>query len=306
MKLSTDYLDADVAYLLGCMVARGELISEKGIHTAIIHFPKGSFIAEGENLRFDTEKEIRLGIEKIRDRFLDLFSADIKTHDTGESISLVITSTRNTIAWRDLNMLLEGKTSYSFFSVPPILFDPDVPFEVKSEFIRGFADVGGNVRIANRDQIGRHRVRLDVLNSPANWDLPVQVCTLLQEHLQVPVPVITYGHPNLGREWREHQINIYCDDFTKVGFHFDFKQAALENLSEANYAHFPNHVTKFCPGRRRRIKAHKPPHALENCVERLDPRLSGKHFDWYWQICKALGCQRKPSPGDQLEFPFEE
>ena len=47
MKLSIDYIDADVAYLLGCIVARGELISEKGIHKAIIHFPKGSFIAEG-------------------------------------------------------------------------------------------------------------------------------------------------------------------------------------------------------------------------------------------------------------------
>ncbi len=306
MKLSADYMDADVAYLLGCVVARGELISEKGVHKAIIHFPKGSFIAEGEGLRFDTEKEIRLGIEKIRERLLELLAADIKTQDMGEGLSLVVTSTRNTVAWRNVNMLLEGKTSYPFFNVPPVLFDPGVPFEVKSEFIRGFADVAGNVRIANRDQIGRHRVRLDVLNYVTNWELPVQLCTLLQEHLHVPVPVITYGHPNLGREWREHQINVYCEDFTKVGFYFDFKQAALENLSKANYAHFPNHTTKFCPGRRRRTKAHKPAHPLENCPERLDTRLNGKHFDWYWQICKAIGCQRKPPPGEQLEFLVEE
>lgn len=305
MKLSIDYLDADVAYLLGCMVGRGELIGEKGMYKAIIHFPKGSFIAEGEGLRFDTDKEIKLGIEKIRERFLELLSADIKTHDTSERLSLVITSTRNTVAWRNLNMLLGGKTSYPFFSVPPVLFDPDVPLEVKSEFIRGFADVAGNVRIANRDQIGRHRVRLDVLNYVNNWGVPAQLCMLLQEHLQVPVSVITYGHPNLGREWREHQINIYCEDFAKVGFYFDFKQSALKNLSEANYTHFPNHVTKFCPGRRRKIKAHKASHVLENCPERLDPRLNGKHFDWYWQICKALGCQRKPAPGEQLEFPLE-
>jgi hypothetical protein len=204
--------------------------------------------AEGEGLRFDTDKEIRLGIEKIRERLLELLAADIKTQDMGDNLSLIVTSTRNTIAWRNLSMLLGGKISYPFFSVPPVLFDPDAPYEVKSEFIRGFADVAGNVRLANRDQVGRHRVRLDVLNYATNWELPVQLCSLLQEHLGVPVSVITYGHPNLGREWREHQINIYCEDFTKVGFYFDFKQAALENLSKANYTRFPNHETKFCPG----------------------------------------------------------
>jgi hypothetical protein len=74
MMLYQDYLDSDVAYLLGAIVARGEFITEGGIHRLIIHFPKGSFIAEGEGLRFDTDKEIKLGIEKIRERLLELLA----------------------------------------------------------------------------------------------------------------------------------------------------------------------------------------------------------------------------------------
>jgi len=299
-----DYLDPDVAYLLGTIVSRGEFITQGESHRLVIHFPKGHFIAEGEGLRFDTSREIRLGIERIRERLLELLAADIRTYDAGENLDLVITSPRYTMAWRNLNMLLEGKTSFPYFKVPPVLFDPATTYEAKAEFIRGFGDVGGNVRPANRDQMGRHRVRFDVLNYPSNWEVPVQLCTLLQEHLGIPVSVIAWGHPNFGREWREHQINTYAEDLSQVGFSFDFKQAALDSLAEANLRKFPSHKTKLCPGRRKG-KSTKPLHSLENDTARLDTRLTGKHFDHYWEICKALGCQREPSSGEQLGFPLE-
>jgi len=300
-----DYLDPDVAYLLGALVARGTLINDKGIYRLIVRFPKGHMIAEGVNLRFDTTKEIRLGIEKIRDRISELIAADIKTVDTADSIDLVAVSSRHSVAWRNLSLLLDYKTDFAYFKVPSVLLEGDTPVECKHEFMRGFADVAGNVRLANRDQAGRNRVRLDILNYPTNWDVPVQLCTLLQDHLGIPVPVITWGHPNLGREWREHQLNVYCEDFLKVGFFFDFKQVALESLAEANVRDFPGYETKPCPGRRKK-RFTKPHHPLESCSEKLDPRLVGKHFNAYWEICKALGCKREPPPGAQLEIPFEE
>jgi hypothetical protein len=299
-----DYMDADVAYLLGLLVARGELIASENVYKIIVHFPKGALLASGEKLQLDTDREIRLGIEKTRERLIELLGTDIRTVETGESWDLVARSTRNTMAWRNISMLLGYKTIFSYFSIPDIFLIPDTPMEFKLEFIRGYADVAGNIRPANRDQAGRHRVRLDTLNYLSNWIVPVQLCLILQDYLGVSVPVITWGHPNMGREWREHQLNIYAEDFLKVGFCFEYKQRALEELANLNQLRFRNRV-KGCPGKRR-VARRKPPSDEEGDASRLDPVLVDKHFNGYWQICKALGCPREPAPGEQLELPLEE
>lgn len=303
MNVGTDYMDGDVAYLLGLAVARGEL-AKRGIGwRLIVRFPKGALLAEGESLRFDTDKEIRLGITKTRERLLDLLGADIRTVESKESWDLVVHSTRSTVAWRNLISLLRGKKSFPYFAVPDALFDPQVPLDVKREFIRGYADVAGNIRPSNADWAGRHRVRLDTLNYPTNWQLPVQLCLLLQDHLDVPVPNIIWGHPNLNREWREHQLNIYAEDFQQIGFFFDYKQEALIELAASNLNRFDTRI-RGCPGvRPKGPKKSKSP--AENS-DRLDSRLRGKHCDAYWQICKVLGCPRTPAPDEQIELIPEE
>ena len=48
--------------------------------------------------------------------------------------------------------------------------------------------------------------------------MPVQLCTVLEEHLAVPVQLITWGHPNMGRDFREHQLNIFAVPFGEIGF----------------------------------------------------------------------------------------
>lgn len=300
--MSIDYLDEDVSYLLGMLLARGQLSSGENVYNIIIHFPKGGLIAEGENVHFNTDKEIRLGIEKIRERMLELLGGDIRTVDAGDSWDMVVRFTRHTMAWRNILMILGNKSSFQHFTVPSVFLDPDTPLSFKREFIRGYADVAGNIRPANRDQTGRHRVRLDVLNYPANWAVGVQLCLLLQEHLHVAVPNIIWGHPNLGREWREHQLNIYADEFVSIGFYFDFKQLALQDLADVNRHRFPRAV-KGCPGKRR-IQERKPVNPEEQNTNRLPAELTGRHFDAYWQICKALGCPRIPPPDAQLELDW--
>lgn len=297
------YLDQDVSYLLGMPVARGELSSSENVHRLVVHFPKGALIAEGETLHFDTEKEIRLGIEKIRERLLELLDGDIRTVDAGDSWNLVARFTRFTMAWRNIQLLLEDRTSFHNFRVPQIFFDPDTPIDYKLEFVKGYADVAGNIRPANRDQAGRHRVRLDTLNHATNWNLPVQLCLLLQGHLNVPVPNVVWGHPNLGREWREHQLNIYAEDFLSVGFYFDYKQAVLEELAQSNLKRF-NARVRGCPGERR-VSQIKIADQEEQNSDRLPSELVGMHFNGYWQICRALGCPRRPDPSEQIAFDFE-
>ena len=302
--LSIDYLDADVAYLLGLLVARGELLTGDS-YRMVIHFPKGALLAQGEKFTFQVEKEIRLGMEKVRERLLELSGGDVQTVDKGDSLDLVIRLTRNTIMWRNIRMLLRNRSHFTVFEIPEVLFDKNVPVDVKREFARGFADVAGNIRPANRDQVGRHRVRLDVLNYPSNWKLPIQLCLFLQEQLNTPVPSIIWGHPNLGREWREHQINLYAEDFSKVGFFFDYKTQALEELAELNTKRFPTTITSGCPGQRPARKR-KPKSPEEKNGDRLSPELVGKHFNAYWQICRALGCPRRPQPKAQIPLIPEE
>ncbi|MCL0099169.1 hypothetical protein M1O16_04995 [Dehalococcoidia bacterium] len=272
--------------------------------TSLWFFPKGALLASGETSHFDTNREIRLGIENTRERIIELLGTDVRTVESGESWDLVAKSTRNTMAWRNISMLLDYNTSFPYFHVPPVLLDSETPADLKREFVRGYADVAGNIRPANRDQAGRHRVRLDTLNYQSNWIVPVQLCLMLQDHLGVSIPVITWGHPNLGREWREHQLNVYAEDFLKVGFFFEYKQKALEEMANLNQLRFTNRV-RGCPGKRR-LGRQKPPNNEENNTARLDSALVGKHFDGYWHICKVLGCLREPSPGEQLELPLEE
>jgi hypothetical protein len=300
-----DYIDGDVAYLLGLIIGRGTITESGGARQLMIEFPYSSLQAQGITSTFDQETSIRLGLDDIRERLLDLLDTDIKIVRKDGGVDFIARFQRPSMVWRNILYITEGATSYPYFRVPPILYHPDVPVEWKREFVRGYADVAGNIRKANRYVDGRYRVRLDILNYPTNWEVPVQLCLLLQEHLDVPVQLITYGHPNLGRSFREHQLNIFAEAFLKVGFSFEHKQKILEEFAAADSVHAPQASYQPCPGMRK-LRGTKPTDPDENNAEKLDARLVGHHFDAYWQICKALGCPRYPVPGTQMEMEFLE
>ncbi|MFQ3611483.1 MAG: hypothetical protein SNJ72_08320 [Fimbriimonadales bacterium] len=286
-----DYLDADVAYLLGLIVARGTFHESEGVYRLIIEFPYSSLQLEGADTRYDQEKEIKVGLVEIQKRLYELLACDIEVHTVSqESIALVARFFRRSMAWRNLKMILEERTNYPEFVVPSVLMDSAVPNDYKREFLRGFGDVAGNIRRSNRYIDGRHRVRLDILNYPNNWTLPIQLCTLLQEHLSIPVQMIAWGHPNLGRNLREHQVNLFAQNYLAIGFTFKHKQALLEELAHINQQDFPNAPNHYCPGVRK-TRQTKPSVPSEN-EPRLPETIRGKHFDSYWQICQALGCDR--------------
>ncbi len=292
--LANDYLDPDVAYLLGMIVARGILIEHQGVREIVIEFPYQNLNIEidevGGHRQIDIPQSIELGLGRIRERVLELLDCDIKINRLDNNIHMVLIMTRRTMSWRNISLHLENKTNFRVMNVPEILFHPEITTDIRMEFIRGYADVAGNIRRANRYIDGRNRVRLDVLND--NWQLPVQLCRLLQIHLNIPVQNITWGHPNLGRDLREHQINIFVSQFERVGFSFEHKQQVLNHLIEQEADN--NADYKPCPGRRR-LRRKKPIDPDENS-ERL-PEPVRTHFDAYWQICKAMGCVIEPEPG---------
>jgi len=300
-----DYIDADVAYLAGLIIARGTISEGNGIRQLTIEFPFSSLEAQGIEQVFNQETYIRLGLNDIRERLLELLATDISLVRKDGGVDFVIRFMRNSMIWRNILLLADGATHYTHFHVPAVLLDPALPRDWKREFVRGYADTAGNIRHANRYIDERHRVRLDVLNYRTNWETPVQICRLLQEHLDIPVQLITWGHPNLGRGFREHQINVFATPFLPIGFSFEHKQQILQEFARWDNEHFPEATYDACPGIRsvRRNKANDP---TEHNADKLDPRLVDHHFDAYWQICKALGCTRMPPIGEQIPMDLLE
>jgi hypothetical protein len=298
LLLKDDYIDPDVAYLLGMILARGILLERPRTYEIVIEFPYQNLNIEvsdvdGESLSFDVPQNIELGLSRIRERLLDLLGCDISINRKDNAVDLILTFTRRTMSWRTILLHLDNKINHRNMDVPAVMFDESVTTDVRLEFIRGYADVAGNIRRANRYADGRNRVRLDVLND--NWRLPVQLCRLLQLYLDVPVQNIIWGHPNLNRGFREHQINIFVTPFEKIGFSFEHKQQVLNHFIEQDNA--KRGVYRPCPGRRR-LRGHKPSDSDEQS-ERLPPEAR-QHFDSYWQICKAMGCIVEPSSGPML------
>src|SRR5688572_23526678 len=136
-----DYIDADVSYLLGLIIGRGTITESGGVRRLIIEFPYSSLSAEGITSSFDQETSIRLGLDDIRERLLDLLDTDIKIVRKEGGVDFLARFQRPSMMWRNILYITEGVTSYPYFRVPQIFYNPDLPVEWKREFVRGYADV---------------------------------------------------------------------------------------------------------------------------------------------------------------------
>ncbi len=308
-----DYLDPDVAYLLGLITARGQFYIDGDVRRLVVNFPFRLFQAkppEGSKLKFDIQTQMRLCLDDARNRINELLEVNVSIVPTKFNTQLTAVFTKNTMAWRNLTTLLSHKRSYEEFEVPAIIFE--TPREIQLEYMRGFADASSTPTRADYIQYGDSPkfYRIVLQANHKNWTLPIQICRLLQVHLDVPVQHILWGHPNLrdpndrGKAWaKEHRIRLYAEDFLPVGFHFPFKQQILEEMAAGNRANGDSPGRVCNPLSRHNIHK-KRKHKAEKSKD-LPGRLRGKHFDAYFQICRELGCtQGKPS--DQLVMIAEE
>ncbi len=291
-----DYLDPDVAYLLGMITARGKFLEASGSRRLIIDFPYKNLVAIGVNSRFDQDTHLNLSINIIRDRIYELVETDIEVNRVDGSIQIILRFLRNSMVWRNLKFLMQNKDSYEEFEIPKQIFEADS--EIQKEFIRGLADVTGHIRDSNNYMGNKRRVYLEIQNR--NWYLPIQLCALLQQNLLVPVHLIQWGHPNVrephqnrpGTTWaREHQIKIFSEAFEPISFYVDYKHDILNEFIEDDK--LLQGRIQFCnPNPDIRRIRNKPTHVEENS-ERLPSEIRGKHFNCYWQICTGLGCEQR-------------
>jgi hypothetical protein len=303
-----DYMDPDVAYLLGLLLARGEFNVERDTRRLLVTFPyRQAKVPGASGLGPDRETAIRLGLDDIRNRVQELLETTVEIDRHEHEVTLRAVFTRNTIGWRDLRYLTGQKRHYTEFELPELVMSLDR--ETQVELMRGFADASSDPNPSDADQSGRHRVVLQV--QFGNWKLPVQICLLLQVGLGIPVSHVLWGHPNMratsgGAGWaKETRIRIYAEDFAPVGFYFRYKQEVYTQLLRQNQkagasAHaLCNPKAKKVParGKKRRHPDEKD--------DRLPAEMCGRHFNAYFQICKRLGCVQGRKP-PQLEMFTDE
>jgi hypothetical protein len=297
-----DYMDNDVAYLLGLIIGRG-VFSELGdTRRLLIHFPFELMQVRGipgSRLRFDQKKEIRLCLDDARRRLNELLEVNVDIETAANEITLKAIFTKATMSWRNLKMLCYERLSFHEFEIPEILYQ--VPADLQVEFLRGIADSTASPSYSDRDQAGNQRIVLQFNN--LNWRLPIQVCRLLQECLNVKVQHVLFGHPNIrtssrrtSQQWaKEHRLRIFAEDFESIGFNFPYKQQIFAEMVEYNKRN-RRYDSKKCNPQIKKIRSKKPRHPAER-DSRL-PREVRKHFNAAFEICMALGC-RQGEPNEQ-------
>lgn len=280
----TDYLDVDVAYLLGLIAARGTVTSSGGSYQLVLEFPY-SYVATAH---VKEKNALLVSLNKVSNRISELVSTPFQLHDMDNHAELITREPKNTIFWRDLKLLMGDSSSYNTFRISSYVFE--ATNDIKKEFIRGYADVAGSIRESNYYTDGRHRVYIDILNP--NWKLPVEICRLLQIALKIPIQTLTWGHPNLRNtpkeKWsrREHQLKIFAEDFRKIGFYIQHKEDELNRLANLNKKKRKKTTPCNPP---KKIRGKNPHHPDEKDAA-MPIEIRGKHYDSYWQICGDLGC----------------
>lgn len=282
-----DYLDEDIAYLLGMIAARGHVYRGDGVFRFSIEFPFSYIGTDASD-----DRDVLMGLlTTIQSRLKGVIGESPDLSRSEHSATISYQKNENTLLFRDLKLLMGNASGYEDFKVSPFL--TDATNSIKAEFIRGFADVNGKIRRSNVNIDGKtHRVYIDILNS--NWNLPTQLCNILQDFLNIPVQAIIWGHPNLRNKvterWsrREHQIRIMATEFRKIGFYLGNKEKMLETLADES----PRRTSspKTCSPISFK-SSNNPPHPDES-NEGLPDEIRGLHIDNFRQICRELGCWR--------------
>jgi len=283
----SNFLTPDISYLLGLITGRGEIQYTNEVKKIIIDFEYKTLESKAITKVFDQKLHIQTSLDPVVLRLQNM-GINAQKVITETKLSLVLRWQQEDIAWLFIKYLINGtRFSYHDFLIPEPVFESNE--SNKKEFLRGLSDVTAYVRNSNRDQVGCHRVYIEISNK--NWFLPSQICKLIQS-LNIPIQYIGYGHPNIrggnGTSWaKEHQIKIYAEYFEKIGFYISHKNEALEELAKYNKLKFEK-SQPLCTGISKR-KTVKEPHPHET-HEKLPSEINGKHFDNFKEICKCLGC----------------
>jgi len=291
-KLSS-FLTEDVAYLLGLIIGRGTIIKSTELNKLVIDFPFKNLEAVSpidQSKRYDTQIYLPNSLDKIIERVKRLGLDTNKINDEdNRGVSIVVVWRKTDLTWQLLSYLLNGDFSdYHSFRIPKAIFQADK--EKQKEFLRGYFDVTGYVRVSNA-QFGKQdqqRIYLEV--DHRNWFLVLDLYKLF-EIIEIPIESVDFGHPNFrdpnftkpsGFWAKEHQVKIFANQFLPIGSYLKHKQEVLVDLAKMN----KSNIGCFNVEKKYRIK--QKMQNPEEKSERLPEFLRGKHFNHYTELLVEL------------------
>ena len=298
-------LNPDIAYLLGMIVGKGQLIRSNKETEIIIDIPHKNLTIEGEN----TQQSIKSSLLDILGRLKTLIGADLDWDTSKRNIAhLSFSKPNGDYLIRTINTYLKNNITWRDFRIPKEVFSSTT--DIKVEFLRGFADVTGHIRKSNVAWKNfEHRVYVEIMT---NWDVCIDLANLLKD-LNVPIQTIRFAHPNIVdptlkfynrnmRNYKEHQIKVWAEEFEKIGFNIEHKNVLLKKFAETNrknWNEFNKDSKKYKDKpisevhhrfywETKNIKKKKQDHPDEN-HQSIHPKIRGKHFDSWKDIAKELG-----------------
>lgn len=287
-------MNMEMAYLIGMILGNGEIQQGNQETIVTIDIPH-------KNLLTDDQKDIKVYVKAslvdIRSIVEPLLGTDLKYSQNEKSTKISFKKPNAEYVMRQILHYVGNGSKHSYMEMNDELFK--IKAEEKKSLLRGIADVTGYIRKSNiaYGQKGQHRVYIEI---PGNWKMVIDIANLLKD-VDIPIQTIDFGHPNFRDPnlveykkgniyyWKkEHQIKIFANEFTPIGFNIKHKQDALEKYSEELLKYLsPKTTHKFYWEKpsRKRVKPHHPGESDQS----LPLEIRGKHYDSWVELAKDLG-----------------
>jgi len=293
-------LNPDIAYLLGMIVGKGQIVRGQQMTEVLIDIPHKNLTLENQN----TQQSIKASLLDLIMRLRPLIGAElIVDADNPRITHLRFEKQNQDYLVRTINEYLQLQRNYRSFRIPKEMYDASP--DIRREFLKGFCDVTAHIRKSNAafGQSWGHRVYIEVVD---NWEVVADVANLL-ETLDVPVQTIRWGHPNFVdpsqkyyrqgvHNYKEHQIKIWAEEFEKIGFTIEHKNQLLHTFAKINHEEHKKlgksqtlsqeHHRYFWQTRDTAKKT--APHPDEHLAS-IPSSLRGRHFNSWKEIAIELG-----------------
>ncbi len=295
-------MNTEMAYLLGLICGNGEIQRGKFETIINIEIPHKKLSTEQNR---DVRIYVKVSIVDIRNILEPLIGIGLMF--TGENNKSIISFTKQNTEYlmREILRFVGNAASHENIRISPEVFE--FTRDQKIYFLKGFSDVTGYIRRSNYFfQKFLHRIYIEV---PHNWHLVVDICNLLKD-IDIPVQTIDWAHPNIRdgnlrkynegshNFWKkEHQIKIWANEFSPIGFAVLHKKEALEIFTNELISGLeekgkdPYTFTHRYYWERRENQKVKPPHPGEN-DDFIPVNIRGKHYDTWKEIAKDLGYKK--------------
>ena len=230
--VADDYVDEDVAYLLGMLFGRGQLIEAGETFRLVITLKIRRTLPKTpprRGIKMDLDLENERALNMVRRRVNNLLDANVDISTVKQGVAtMTAVFVKRTIAWRDLKLLCSDGNDHSNFVLPETFFE--VPSTLHKEFLRGFADVAVTPSYSDRDQAKRVRIAFPVVHDNARFaDQLVKILDTLGVN-----PKLLSGTVAKRGSKKEHRIRVYAEEYEKIGFQFAHKQRLLKLFADYN------------------------------------------------------------------------